>query len=74
MQQLPLATCTYSSLFQLSSFRSISLELLQAEARRVMQQLRLACLHPQMTEYWRELAGELQLDRVRCLEGLRSCE
>lgn len=38
-----------------------------------MQQLRLACLHPQMTEYWRELAGELQLDRVRCLDDLRSC-
>lgn len=39
---------------------------LQNEARRVMEQLRLACLHPQMTMYWRGLANELQLTQVRC--------
>lgn len=29
-----------------------------------MEQLRLACLHPQMTQYWRGLANELQLAQV----------
>ena len=36
-----------------------------------MEQLRLACLHPQMTQYWRGLANELQLAQV--LRRARGC-
>ncbi|KAL0039084.1 hypothetical protein WJX77_007371 [Trebouxia sp. C0004] len=31
-------------------------------AEREVRQLRLACIHPQMTAYWRNLSAELQLD------------
>ncbi len=34
-------------------------------AEREVRQLRLACIHPQMTAYWRNLSAELQLDSVR---------
>jgi hypothetical protein len=33
-------------------------------ARNSLLQLRIACIHPQLTAYWRELSAELQL-RVR---------
>lgn len=32
-------------------------------AQNELLQLRLACIHPQMTSYWRELSSELQLDQ-----------
>lgn len=34
-------------------------------AEREVRQLRLACIHPQMTAYWRNLSAEMQLDSVR---------
>ena len=34
-------------------------------AERELRQLRLACIHPQMTAYWRNLSAEMQLDSVR---------
>lgn len=37
-----------------------------------MEQLRLACLHPQMTQYWRGLANELQLAQVVRLASIKS--
>ena len=33
-------------------------------AEREVRQLRLACIHPQMTAYWRNLSAEMQLDSV----------
>lgn len=37
-------------------------------AEREVRQLRLACIHPQMTAYWQNLSAELQLDSVsHCL-------
>jgi hypothetical protein len=32
-------------------------------AQNELLQLRLACIHPQLTQYWRELSSELQLDQ-----------
>jgi len=34
----------------------------EKEAKEVMLQLRMSCLHPQMTAYWRRLSAEMQLD------------
>ena len=36
-------------------------------AERELLQLRLACIHPQMTAYWRNLSAEMQLDSVSTL-------
>lgn len=33
-------------------------------AEREVRQLRLACIHPQMTAYWQNLSAEMQLDTV----------
>lgn len=35
---------------------------LQRLAANELLQLRLACIHPQLTAYWRELSAELQLE------------
>lgn len=36
---------------------------LQSTAANELLQLRLACIHPQLTSYWRLLSSELQLDQ-----------
>ena len=38
-------------------------------ASQQLTQLRLACDHPQLTQYWRALSQEMQLDNVRPLKG-----
>ncbi|KAK9830399.1 hypothetical protein WJX72_011536 [[Myrmecia] bisecta] len=37
--------------------------LLREATERAVAQLRLACIHPQLTQYWKTLSGELQLEQ-----------
>ena len=66
--------CASTSVQQLNAFllsadRRRSAAATQAKklfegAEREVRQLRLACIHPQMTAYWRNLSAEMQLDSV----------
>ncbi len=45
----------------------------EKSAARELLQLRQACIHPQMTLYWRQLGTELQLGQVSIASGCTWC-
>jgi len=49
----------------LCSWTGLSASAVLAESAEVeLTQLRLACVHPQLTNYWKALSNELQLHQV----------